>query len=82
MSTAVSRNAGGLSGVTRRLLAYPVSVNGGGEFISAGIDDVTADLDGADVRYYQLNGVLIKSPQPGQITIISRGSSSVKQLID
>ena len=59
--------------------SVPVNVNGGGEFVTAGIAD-PAVADESDPEYYRLDGVRAAAPQRGAITVVRRGSDVVKEL--
>ena len=59
--------------------SVPISVNGGGEYITTGINEITTDAD-TSVEYYQLNGVRTSSPQPGQVTVTRRGNTVTKEI--
>ncbi|MDE5594895.1 MAG: phosphodiester glycosidase family protein [Muribaculaceae bacterium] len=59
--------------------SVPLYINGGGEFITTAINEVSADLD-STVEYYQLNGIRTAAPAPGQITVTRRGGSATKEL--
>ena len=59
--------------------SVPVNVNGGGEFVTAGIAD-PAVADESDPEYYRLDGVRAAAPQRGAITVARRGSDVVKEL--
>lgn len=56
--------------------SIPVFLNGGGQYVSA-ITDVIYNDTVAPV-YYNLQGIPVDSPQPGQIYIESRGQGSGK----
>lgn len=45
---------------------------------AAGVHGVTDDSTEAEARYYNLQGVEIRNPQPGQIVIVKKGSKSQK----
>lgn len=60
--------------------SVPVHINGGGEFVTSGIDNVAAD-DNVTEEHYLINGIPVSSPQPGQITVTRHGSTVTKQLI-
>ena len=60
--------------------SVPVNVNGGGDFVTTGITDITTDPD-TEAEYYQLNGIRTASPAPGQITVTRRGSSVTKEIV-
>lgn len=79
--TASDGKYSGLLTVVYNGLQYsiPVYVNGGGDFVATGIDEITTDQD-AKAEYYQLNGIKTSSPVPGQITITRRGNSVSKDL--
>lgn len=53
----------------------PVYLNGGGEFVSASVDVITADSDpDAPAVYYNMQGISVDNPVPGAFYIEKRGS--------
>lgn len=58
--------------------SIPVSINGGGEYVSSVSSIVTDESD--QTEYYQLNGISSCSPIRGQITILRRGNNTSKKL--
>ncbi len=57
-----------------------VDLNGGGEFVTAAIEEIITDDFGASAEHYLINGVRTDNPQPGQITITRRGTVVTKEL--
>lgn len=56
--------------------SIPVSINGGGDFITSSITDAIVDGETLD-EYYLLNGIKTSSPLPGQITITREGKKTL-----
>ena len=54
----------------------PVSINGGGEFITSAIYDTTVDNPAAE-EYYMINGVKTAAPVPGQIIVTGGGKKTI-----
>ncbi len=61
--------------------SIPVYLNGGGEYVSAGIENVTVDNE-SDIPYvyYNMQGVKIDNPVDGMPYIIKQGSRVTKQI--
>ncbi len=56
--------------------SIPISINGGGEFITTSVTEAISD-DNSAGEYYLLNGIQTSAPRPGEISVTRSGKKII-----